>query len=187
MSNQTSPSPVLRWLAAGFLGGAATVGLVWSVATRPVAVPLEPMPEPPVRTLKPIAPDQSDQNQSMPTAETDALANEPPQPEPPRSEPVSADPLEDPIAEATETELAETTTPNPTPDPTPDALTTRIRINTATVAQLDLLPGIGPALAERIVQSRRTDGPFHDPEDLERVPGIGPKTAGRMTPYIRFD
>lgn len=49
----------------------------------------------------------------------------------------------------------------------------RININTADEAALDSLPGIGPALAARIVADRAANGPFGVIADLERVPGIG--------------
>ncbi|HHY37941.1 MAG TPA: ComEA family DNA-binding protein [Clostridia bacterium] len=49
----------------------------------------------------------------------------------------------------------------------------KVNINTATVEQLDSLPGIGPILAERIVRSRSEEGPFSTVDDLKRVRGIG--------------
>ncbi len=49
----------------------------------------------------------------------------------------------------------------------------KININTASAADLDKLPGIGPALAERIAQYRTANGPFNDLADLKKVPGIG--------------
>lgn len=49
----------------------------------------------------------------------------------------------------------------------------RININTADAATLDGLPGIGPALAGRIVADREKNGPFGAIGDLARVPGIG--------------
>lgn len=48
-----------------------------------------------------------------------------------------------------------------------------VDLNTATVAELDALPGIGPSTAEKIVNDRETNGPFASPEDLMRVSGIG--------------
>ncbi len=51
----------------------------------------------------------------------------------------------------------------------------RINLNTATVAQLQQLPHIGPVLAERIVLYRREHGRFTSLEDLLNVPGIGEK------------
>jgi len=50
-----------------------------------------------------------------------------------------------------------------------------VNINTATAAELEALPGIGPATAEKIVNDRTENGPFELPEDLMRVPGIGAK------------
>lgn len=58
--------------------------------------------------------------------------------------------------------------------------------NTAGEEELDRLPGIGPALAARIVAERERGGPFHSLADLERVPGIGPATRARLAPYLKF-
>jgi competence protein ComEA len=49
----------------------------------------------------------------------------------------------------------------------------RININTASVDALVALPGIGPALAQRIVEYRQANGPFNRPEDITKVKGIG--------------
>lgn len=57
-----------------------------------------------------------------------------------------------------------------TKTPTPAG---RVNINTATIEQLDGLPGIGPALAQRIVDYRSQNGSFKRPEDLKKVRGIG--------------
>lgn len=50
---------------------------------------------------------------------------------------------------------------------------TRINLNTATASDLDALPGIGPALAARIVAYRESNGGFRTVRDLTKVPGIG--------------
>ena len=55
----------------------------------------------------------------------------------------------------------------------PSATAGRIDINTSSAAQLDALPGIGPVLAERIVEYRREHGRFAQARDLLDVPGIG--------------
>jgi len=51
-----------------------------------------------------------------------------------------------------------------------------ININTATAAEIETLPGIGPTLAQRIVDFRVANGPFITPDDLLKVNGIGPST-----------
>lgn len=50
---------------------------------------------------------------------------------------------------------------------------TQVNINTADKNELDSLPGVGPALAERILEYRQTNGTFNDLEELKKVPGIG--------------
>ncbi len=49
----------------------------------------------------------------------------------------------------------------------------RVGLNTATVADLDGLPGIGPVLAQRIVDHRTEHGPFRSVDQLREVSGIG--------------
>lgn len=51
----------------------------------------------------------------------------------------------------------------------------KVDLNRATAADLDTLPGIGPATAQKIVDDRATNGPFKTVEDLMRVSGIGEK------------
>ena len=62
----------------------------------------------------------------------------------------------------------------------------RIDPNTAGEEDLDRLPGVGPAVARRIVQMRQDRGPFGEPRDLLSVPGVGPATLARITPYLEW-
>lgn len=58
-------------------------------------------------------------------------------------------------------------------------------LNTATVAQLDTLPGVGPVLAGRIVAWRQENGRFTTVDDLGEVQGIGDATLARLRPLVR--
>jgi competence protein ComEA len=58
--------------------------------------------------------------------------------------------------------------------PGPGARPPKIDLNTASEAQLDTLPGVGPATASKIVSDRTENGPYRTVDDLLRVPGIGP-------------
>lgn len=62
------------------------------------------------------------------------------------------------------------------------ALSRKIDLNTAKAAAMELLPGVGPVLAGRIVADREANGPFSSVADLQRVKGIGPRTVERISP-----
>lgn len=59
-----------------------------------------------------------------------------------------------------------------------------VDLNAATVADLDALPGIGPVLAQRIVDHRTANGPFASVEQLDDVSGIGPALYGEVSPLV---
>ena len=59
-----------------------------------------------------------------------------------------------------------------------------ININTATLQQLDMLPGIGTVRAQAIIDYREANGPFQTVEDLLNVDGIGEKTLAKFIDYI---
>jgi comEA protein len=60
----------------------------------------------------------------------------------------------------------------------------RIDVNRASLVELTRLPGIGPRLAERIVEYRRRHGPFRKVSDLVNVAGIGPKKLESLAPLV---
>ena len=60
-------------------------------------------------------------------------------------------------------------------------------LNRATRAELRLLPGVGDALAQRIVDHRQRNGLFRTVDDLRQVPGFGPKTLDRLRPVVFVD
>ncbi|MFN3476433.1 MAG: ComEA family DNA-binding protein [Candidatus Methylomirabilales bacterium] len=80
----------------------------------------------------------------------------------------------------------------PTPNPQPRGpggwgkprLTEPVDLNEASRLELEKLPGIGPTLADRIVQHRERYGPFQELEDLMQVEGIGEKRYERLRPWI---
>lgn len=60
----------------------------------------------------------------------------------------------------------------------------RISLASATVEQLDELPGIGPVTAQKIVDWRSAHGPFRSVEDLDDVPGIGPARIEQLRDLV---
>jgi competence protein ComEA len=60
----------------------------------------------------------------------------------------------------------------------------KVDLNTANEAQLDALPGIGPATAAKIVADRTANGPYRTVDDLLRVPGIGPAKLQALKPLV---
>ncbi|WP_245194641.1 ComEA family DNA-binding protein [Kitasatospora phosalacinea] len=59
-----------------------------------------------------------------------------------------------------------------------------VSLNRAGADQLDSLPGVGPALAQRILQYRLTHGPFQSVDQLRHVPGIGPRKYEDLKPLL---
>ena len=74
--------------------------------------------------------------------------------------------------------------PNSEPTSAAPVNTELININTATKEELDSLPGIGPTIAQRIIDYRDTNGPFNTIDDIKNVSGIGPSTFEQIKDLI---
>lgn len=72
-------------------------------------------------------------------------------------------------------------------DPNQSAEQGIVHVNRATLAQLETLPGIGPALAQRIIDYRDAHGAFASLDALKEVSGIGDRIAQNLAPLVAFD
>jgi competence protein ComEA len=59
-----------------------------------------------------------------------------------------------------------------------------VDVNTATAQDLEALPGVGPVMAQRLVQYRQTHGPFKTLDDLLAVAGVGKQKLARLKPHL---
>lgn len=86
------------------------------------------------------------------------------------------------IGDGEQVEIPSVGEPTPVqPAPRQDGL---IDLNTATVAELDELPGIGDVLAGRIVEYRQTVGPFTSVDQLSEIDGISPRLVDEIRPFV---
>ena len=69
----------------------------------------------------------------------------------------------------------------------PPALTGVVNVNTASAAELQLLPGIGDARARALIELRKRRGGFKAVEELKDVKGIGDAGLARLRPFVRLD
>jgi competence protein ComEA len=188
-----------RWAAITVLGAACIGGLLWSLGRegRPIpAVVVKQTLTEPTRPLAAPAPAMREQQRT----EAPGLVPEPAQsaeppgpvvpPAPQLPTPALASepsPAAAPTPEAEPIVLLEDIVPPPEPSPAPAAapsIAKKININTATAAELELLPRIGPAMAQRILDHRAARGPFRSINDLDKVKGIGPKTLEKLRPLV---
>ena len=66
----------------------------------------------------------------------------------------------------------------------PSAGAPRVSLSSATAAELDALPGVGPVTAQKIIDYRAAHGPFRSVDDLDAVPGIGPARIEQLRDLV---
>lgn len=203
----------VRWIAVALVSAAAGGGLVWSLqpgrfddrraTTLPAPVTLQAQGpvevEPPLlSTAEPtaaqpaaIVPEPAPASSVADAAEPFITSPEfigPPAPEPEVQSARVPEPESAPLPTPTTIKRALPAEPAPPAPATVRAPTLvspkRININSADKAELELLPGVGPALAQRIIDHRTKNGPFVKIEDLDKVKGIGPKTLEKLRPLV---
>lgn len=156
-----------KWAAVAVLGGASVAGLAWSMS-RPAPAAIVRSPAVDSRTAEPVT--STSGAAPMP-------ADSPPNPAPstPREEVQASEP--------------KPTAPESIPEPSSerDLRVHRINLNAATQAELELLPGIGPTMAKRILDYRAAKGRFSSIEELDKVKGIGEKTMAKIRPLVRVE
>lgn len=72
------------------------------------------------------------------------------------------------------------------PKPSKELAPASISLNAASASDLDRLPGVGPVIAQKIIDYRSEHGGFQSVEELIEVKGIGPKKMAEIRPYVRL-
>jgi competence protein ComEA len=181
-----------KWIAVGVIGAGALAMTTWNLArsyySAPAATVLSYSPAQPVTQFAP-SPQAHAPVARVPIVHQDAAPHAQALPAAADSPPDAAATGHEPLAEAPAPPGATPASEPPPVPPSPPAAAYAhiINVNKATAAELELLPGIGPALAARIIDYRQARGPFRAIEDLTNVRGIGPKTLEKIRPRIRVD
>jgi competence protein ComEA len=72
------------------------------------------------------------------------------------------------------------------PDPAQNLPAAKVHLNTATLEQLDALPGVGPVTAQKILDYRTEHGSFQSIDELDAVSGIGPARLEQLKPLVEL-
>ncbi|HET7011273.1 MAG TPA: ComEA family DNA-binding protein [Anaerolineales bacterium] len=92
-----------------------------------------------------------------------------------------------PLTDGERISVPRSVTPAPDAPDDSDPGNGALDLNEATASDLEKLPGIGPGLAQAIIQYRTAHGPFRRVEDLLLVPGIGPSRLAQIRDLVRVD
>jgi competence ComEA-like helix-hairpin-helix protein len=159
-----------KYGAAFLLGAASLAGMAWSLNRQPAAkVTLAPRGA--AAPIQPPAPSAGRSHERPASAPSPAPS--------PAEDPTAAEvPVAAPSALASFAPPPGEVAPNPAH---------KVNLNTATKAELELLPGIGPAMAQRILDFRTAHGKFGSIDDLDKVKGIGPRTLAKLRPLVTLE
>lgn len=139
---------------------------------EPDPVPADDLPAAPPAALGEVVPDQ----ETSTPRKSKALSVLPKTERPKKEKPLPGVPR------------ASTPTGSDSQNADPDYLRKNpLNLNTATGEQLELLPGVGPAMAAKILAARKEKGGFTSVEDLDDISGIGEKKMEALRPLVRVD
>jgi competence protein ComEA len=103
---------------------------------------------------------------------------------PTRRADLSAVNLAAPLADGAQVVVPRRLPPGATPAEGTAAVGGKVSLGTATIEQLDELPGVGPVTAQKIVDWRTAHGPFRTVDELDQVPGIGPTRIEQLRELV---
>mgnify|MGYP000027918788 CR=1 FL=1 len=171
-SRETSTAGPAKAAAVAVLAAAISAGVTFSVMRRPVRLERDSeivyvLPPAPDRALEaPVAAGVVGAESSLADSSVRAAVA--------RIEKVVAEPIVEPTVLAEER-------------PTARTVPGKIHLNTASQAELELLPDVGPKMAKAILDYRKVHGPFKSVAELDKVKGIGERTLKRLAPLVTVD
>lgn len=195
LSSMVGPA---KWAAVGALVTATGAGVLYSLTREPVPQPVALPPAPVVQPPRePVLISQLPENARIAPTPADAAVEAASATPAPIEQAPDVLPLPDdqpqPAVQNPPSEPKPAAEPAPKPAAAPKPQTPPVRptprfinVNTASAAELELLPDIGPSLAKAMIDYRTKNGAFNSLADLDKVPGIGPKTLEKLKDRVTF-